>query len=244
VTVRARPVFTAPPPPAAPLTIEDQLVQLLRTRRLMTELGMRLGIVNSRGDEREKIKSQATIEMDAPVDATYGAVVVDAKGIVVTSATSRSTTGQFSFPVAVAPGRYLFRAAVIEPTGRAGTTERVLDVQLNGRALPTSDIMLSAHVRDVGELPIVDRTSSVELTAVWELYAPADWKAQDSVALELSPGNSAPAQKVPAVVRWTEAGHWVASATFTLADLPAGRYVVTARIPGDAPVTRSFLLIK
>jgi VWFA-related protein len=244
VIVRARPVFSAPAPQTAPLTIEDQLVQLLRTRRQSTDLGVRLGVATLRSREGQELHARATIALEAPLDATYGAVVVDGGGTVVTSATSRTTTGQLSFPVVVPPGRYLFRAAAIDPGGRAGTVERTLDIRLNGTRLQTSDIVLTAPTRESGELPVVDQTSAAVLRAAIEIYAPEDWKEHGAVRLELSSASGGPARPAEGFADWSADGHWVLTGAFALAELPAGRYLVTARIPGEAAVTKSIFLVR
>ena len=244
ITVRARPVFSAPPPPVAAMSVEDQLVQLLRNRRIATDLAVGLGVTAVRAAVGSTVQAHATIQLDPPADATFGAVVVNSGGTVVTSATSRTTTGQLSFPVGVAPGRYLFRGAVIDPSGRAGTVERTLDIALRGDRLKMSDLVLTAAVPAAGELPVVERVTASELRAALQIYAPRDWAAAANVRLELASAGGGVRTPGRGATAWVDEGFWLASGTFDVGSLPSGRYVVSAAVPGEAPVTRSVFLVR
>lgn len=243
LAVRARPVFSLPPAAPVPLTVEGRLVQLLRSRHPSAGLPVTLGITRTRAADASKVDAHITIEADAArTDLTYGAVVVDTKGIVVTSATSRSTSGRFSFAAAVPSGRYLFRAAVVDPEGRAGTVERTFDVQLTGQPL-TSDLALTAAIG--GEtVPIVERTATKGISAAFEIYADKGWTPPASLTVEVGSGSGV-RRVYPADVRWVEEDAcWTAVATLDLTDLPRGRYAVTAQLPGAAPLTRSVVLTR
>jgi VWFA-related protein len=244
VTVRARPVFAIGPPPAAPLTVEDQLVQLLRSRRVATALPLALAVSNRLAAGGEAIAAGITVELETgPADATYGAVVVDSKGIVVTSATARTTTGQFAFDKDVPPGRYLVRAAAVEPMGQAGTVERTLDVQLHGTDVRASDLMLSAVSSSGASTPIVMRTAALSVAIALELYAPDAWRPEPGAAFELRSATGEPI-RAAAAIRNTGGARWIASGRVETGDLPAGRYTVSASIAGVSAPARSFLLVR
>lgn len=247
VTVRARPAFRAAPAPTAPPSIEDRLVQLLRAARLVTELPLRVAVVNGLaggGAIRSVIVVEAGTTDD---DVTYAAVIVDDKGLVVTSSTARSTTGRHVFPAALAPGRYLLRAAAIGATGREGTVERVLEARLPSEAngMRWSDLTLAEPAAAPGQagLPIAGLTRSARIAASIEIYA--DGPAVPLVRFELNAaGGGAAARQIDAAPSRQAPGTWTAGAEFDLGDLPAGRYVVTARLPHGQSLTRPFVLVK
>jgi hypothetical protein len=246
-TVRSRPVFAIGPPPTAPLTVEDQLVQLLRSRRVATALPLALGVTSALAAEGQAITAHVTAELESGrADATYGAVVVDAKGIVVTSATSRTTTGRFLFAATVAPGRYLVRVAVVEPQGQAGTVERTVDVQLHGTSVRTSDLVLTAGSGTDAGTPIVVRTSATTIGAALEIYASADWRPEgDPMTFQIVAGAGGEPMVVPAnLQQGSGSGRWLATAQLKVGDLPAGRYIVTAALPGVSTPPRFVVLVR
>jgi VWFA-related protein len=245
VTVRARPVFAIGPPPTAPLTVEDQLVQLLRSRRVATALPLALSVSNRLAADGEAIATSVAVELETgPADVTYGAVVVDGKGIVVTSATARTTTGRFAFAKDVAPGRYLVRVAAVEPLGQAGTIERTLDVQLHGAAVRASDLLLTTPSSAGGSAPVVARTSTSTIDVALDVYAPDEWRLEPAdAAFELRSATGEPI-RTAAGIRKVDASRWVLTGRFDVGDLPAGRYIVSASVPGVSPPPRSFLLVR
>ena len=245
VTVRARPLFAIGPPPTAPLTVEDQLVQLLRSRRAATALPLALAVSNRLAADGEAIATSVNVELETgPDDVTYGAVVVDGKGIVVTSATARTTTGQFAFAADVPPGRYLVRVAGVEPLGRAGTVERTLDVQLHGADVRASDLLLTATSSGGASTPIVARTSASTIAVTLELYAAEGWRPQpEGAVFQLRSATGGPV-RTGGEVRQVGATRWVVTGHFEIGDLPTGRYIVSASVPGVSTPTRSFLLVR
>ena len=245
VTVRARPLFAIGPPPTAPITVEDQLVQLLRSRRVATALPLALSVSNRLAADGKAIATNVIVELETgPADATYGAVVVDSQGIVVTSATARTTTGQFAFANEVPPGRYLVRVAAVEPLGQAGTVERTLDVQLHGADVRTSDLMLSATSSSGASTPIVSRSSASTIGIALEVYAPDAWRPEPGDAtFELRSATGEPI-RTAAGIRKGDGSRWLVSGRLEIGDLPAGRYIVSASLPGVSTPTRSFLLVR
>jgi VWFA-related protein len=255
--VRARAAFQLSPVPAGPVTTEQRLVQLLRTPRTLTELPIRLATYNARGDSPGQVRTIVGIEAGANArDVTFGFVIVDDRGLVATSATYRSLTGRYSFPAALEPGSYLLRAAAVDAVGRTGTLEQTLDVRLHGSApARTSDLVLAERADGSGQLrPIVERTSAGTVEASLEIYTERDWTpGADGITIELTAGrDSAPLLTLPATLRWSAAGHWIARAEIDLARLPPGRYVAEAIVGSACPtcsaaaerVSRPFVVVR
>ena len=248
-TVRARPAFRAPPAPTTPVSTEDRLVQLLRAPRLATELPLRLGILKAKAASGTGVQSQITIEAGGvDIDATYAAVIVDTRGVVVTSATQRSTSGRLAFPATLPEGRYLLRAAAIDARGRAGSVEQALDATLHGPAggLRWSDVALVAPAPHAGAEPtaIVDRTPGPRLRASFEMYTDAVPDTAVRVTVTGTGGNTAATLHREATPVRTAPGTWTVSTDFDLRGLSPGRYVLTAALPQGHTLTRSFLLLK
>jgi VWFA-related protein len=246
LSVRARPFFSVPPPPTAAMTVEDQLVQLLRSRRLSTALPLRIGETSARAADPAAIDTHVTVETgEGEIDATYGGVIVDAKGVVVTSATGRTTTGRFSFAATVAPGRYLFRAAAVEPSGKAGAVEKTLDVQLAGADVRTSDLVLTVPQETGPGVPVVERTSAPRIEAAIEIYAPEQWPASALVRIELASASGGTPLAARVDPRWVDdAKHWVARGEFDVRGLREGRYVVSASVPNDGTLRRQIVIVR
>jgi VWFA-related protein len=249
-TVRARPAFQAPPAPTAPMSIEERLVQLLRTRRLSTELPLRVAAHHTRAAGAGQVNAIITLQADAPEsDISFGIVVVDEKGVVATSARHRTTAGEYSFPAVLPEGRYLLRAAAVEAGGRTGTVERPVDAAVrNLGAVQASDLFLLTKPEKPGAKPqqIIDRTSQPAIVASIEVYAPREWaEASQGVRLHLSAGGETDEAQTRALpLRWSAAGRWVAIGDVPLEGLKPGRYVATAELPGGGRVERTFYLVK
>lgn len=249
VTVRARPAFRVPPAPVAPVSTEDRLVQLLRAPRLTTELPLRLSVVNRLAADSASIQSEIALEAGAlDSDITYAAVVVDARGLVVTSATGRSTTGRQVFRAVLPVGRYLLKAAAVEATGRAGTVAHALEATVHGEVggRQWSDLLLliPAEAPDVPARPIVDRTESNRIAASVEVYGDAPEPGSVRFELAGTGGNQGRRLTVDAQATINTAGTRTIGAEFDLGELPDGRYVLTATLPSGQTLTRSFFLVQ
>jgi hypothetical protein len=248
-TVRARPAFQAPAVPTAPMSVEERLVQLLRTRRLSTELPLRVAAQHTRAANPGHVNTMITLEADAPEsDITFGIVVVDAQGVVSTSATHRTTTGKYSFGAVLPEGRYLLRAAAVEASGRTGTVERPLDAAIReAGAVRSSDLFLLVKPAAPGERPqqVIDRTSAAALVASLEVYADRDWPAAgEGVRLQLTSGASGETVHATLPLRWSTAGFWVATGDVRLDGMPAGRCIAAAELPGGGRVERTFYVLR
>jgi VWFA-related protein len=248
-TVRSRPAFQAPAVPTAPMTVEERLVQLLRTRRLSTELPLRVAAHHTRAAAPGQVHAIITLQAEAPEsDITFGIVVVDDKGVVATSATHRTTTGGYSFPAVLPEGRYLLRAAAVEASGRTGTVERPLDAAVRAAGpVQSSDLFLYLKPVRPGEKPqpIIDRTSAAALVASIEVYADRNWAAApEGVRLHVAAGGTGEQMTIVLPLRWSAAGCWVAVGDVKLEGLPAGRYVAAAEMPGGGRVERTFYIVR
>lgn len=247
-TVRARPHFRVPPPATAPLSLEDRLVQLLRTRRLSTELPLRVGTHVARAAGVADLRTLVTIETGVlDHDVTFGMVVVDGGGVVATSATERSTSGTVSIPVTLPAGQYTLRAAGIDAGGRTGSLERPLDVRLpQGASIETSELalLIPADRRGMPARLLVDRTSADTIVASAEIYADRSWTPPAPIAFEISAGaEGTSGTTIRADVQWSDRGFWQVTAALPLVPLKPGRHTVTLRLPGLG-VKRSFLLVR
>ena len=126
-TVRARPSFSIPARSASSGGDAGQLERLLRNPRLANELPLRLAAYTLRDPERDGLKVLITMETDAAIaerTVTLGFVLVDDRGMVVTSGGGPTDTGRYLVPVGLSPGRYLLKAGGVEAGGRQGSVER------------------------------------------------------------------------------------------------------------------------
>jgi VWFA-related protein len=253
-TVRARPAFRIPPPTAIPATPEDQIVQLLRTPRLATELPLRVVTLHYLSAERDRFKVVVGAETEAAgPEVTLGFVVIDENGRIVTSATHRTTSGRYSFPIVLPHGRFLLRAAGIDSGGRKGSVERAFEPRVRGSgAVRISDLMLAepAQVADGLLHPSFERVTDDKLIAYLELYTRPDWSRTDGqVTLTIArAGTTTAVGSAPATLVSREPGVWIAQAELSVADLPSGRYVARATVRADGaplePVSRSFVIVR
>jgi VWFA-related protein len=250
VTVRARQAFKLGYEPGPAGAGEDRLVQLLRSSRFATELPLRVATYaqQQRGDRKVGVLISAETEAGGP-DVSLGFVIVDQRGVVVTSASHRTTAGVYSFSAALDPGPYLLRAVAVDATGRAGSVERRFEAQLRQQgSLQVSDLLLAEGVRgsEKETRPTVDRATRDRVTAQVELYGPPTLRVgQEAVTLEIARDeSSAPLVTAPVVIARPSVGRWIARADLSLEHLPPGRYVARAIIdvPGTEPqrITRPF----
>jgi VWFA-related protein len=254
-TVRAREVFRiAPtPPPAAAST---DLERLLRTPRLATGLPLRLAAY-SFPQANGLLKVIVTAETDhagAGRESTIGFVVIDEKGVIAASGATTTTTGRFSLPASLAPGRYLVRAAAIDRVGdRHGSVERRVDVRpIAAGAVQISDLMLVEPSRDASApfTPAVARTTGDRMLLYLEAFtAAAALPEGTTVRIDVTAaGATAPAVSAPATIRGAGAQRWTATAELALRDLQPGPYLAAAvvTVPGAPPqrLTRSFVVTK
>lgn len=182
-TVRARSVFRVPPVPISPRTREDELVALLRSSRVATELPVRVATfvfgeppalpsapAAPAGADASTVSARpaadpsvarvvVSVETAAPSGASRGTVLgyalVDQQGIIAVSGATRVSGARHAFSAAVPPGRYTLRVAGIDPLDRRGLVEREFVASLPAPAggVRVSDLIL-APVPPRPELPL------------------------------------------------------------------------------------------
>jgi len=238
-TVRARPNFRVPDVPATP---GAQLERLLRNPRLATELPLRLAAYTLREPERDALKVLLTAETDvagAAREVVVGFVLVNDRGVVVTSGGGTTDTGRYTFPVGVSPGQYLLKAAAVEVGGRQGSVERRFEARLSETGeIRVSDFILAEPSDAL--IPAIIRARGDRLVGYLEVYGPAGWTPSGSVTVDVvTRDGSAPLISEAATISQAGAGRWIAKADLLLSDLPPGVYVAAARIALDgAPANR------
>lgn len=234
VTVRARPSFRIPAAPTAPGAEATQLERLLRNPRLATELPLRLATYTMRDHERDGLRVLIALETDAPMPGravTVGFVLVNDRGVVVWSGGGPTDTGRYMVPVGLSPGRYLLKAAGVEPGGRQGSVERRFEARLTTTGeIRVSDLIL-AEPSDV-LIPSVVRAGGDRLVAYLEVYGPVDWTPPqgDATFVITTVDSPAPLISVSVPIGRTGPGRWIVRADLPLTDLPPGPYVAAVRL--------------
>jgi hypothetical protein len=233
-TVRARPSFSIPVGSAAAGGDAGQLERLLRNPRLATELPLRLAAYTMQDPERAGLKVLITLETEAAITertVTLGFVLVDDRGVVVTSGGGPTDTGRYLVPVGLSPGRYLLKAAGVEAGGRQGSVERRFVAELTAAGdFRVSDFIL-AEPSDV-LIPSIVRADGRQLVGYLEVYGPTGWTPPEEFATIVitTPDGSDPLISVPGRIAEAGAGRWIVRADVPLTDLPPGPYVASARL--------------
>jgi VWFA-related protein len=232
-TLRARPSFRIPAATTTASGDAAQLERLLRSPRLATELPLRLAAYTTRAPGRDGLRVLVTLETDATPGraVTLGFVLVNDRGVVVSSGGGPTDTGRYLAPVELPAGRYRLKAAGIEPGGRQGSVERRFVAELAGAGdIRISDFIL-AEPSDV-LIPSIVRTRADRIVAYLEIYAPPGWTPPEGLATIAitSPDSSAPLVSVPGQISAAGSGRWVLKTEVPLVDLPPGPYVASASL--------------
>lgn len=232
-TVRARPAFRSQPA-ALGRDNEPQLVRLLRTARLATELPVRTTAYTLRDPADHRMRVVVSAEAGGgAAEVSFGYVLVDAAGVVAASGRDPSSSGRLSHPVTVPPGRYTLRVAAIDAAGRAGSVEHRFVAALHGTgAAGLSDLVLTESGPGEALRPVIARVQAARLGAVLEIYgAPGSVPEHLDVRLEVrAPGGTESLLTTPAEIKAVSTSTWRARADLDIAALPSGRYVVTAHV--------------
>lgn len=234
-SVRARPTFrgTATPSKAA---IDDQLVRLLRSPRLVTEIPLRLAAYSFKDQKPGTVRLLLSAEaaLSTPRQVTVGFVLIDDSGVIAASGTGTTEDGRLSLPVQVPDGRYMLRAAAIDAGGRQGSVDRqVLARLLDAGPVQLSDLVVAEGGNEESNLrAAVAHVRSDRVTAVFDIYGLADWKPDaDNVKVEITrEGERAPTATIPARIRLAAPSNWRVSADLPVRDLPPGTYIATAHV--------------
>ncbi len=174
-----------------------------------------------------------------------GYVLVDTRGVIVASGALRSDSGRHAFTTRVGAGSYTLRVGSIDALGRRGLVERTFTaaVQQQG-GLQISDLILAPVPprSDVALHPVVDRVDDTRIVAYLELAAQAARPLTDvQVRFELIGENDTTRRAELAEDVVASGSLWASAQTvMPLAGLPAGRYVVVARVlSGERELART-----
>ena len=232
-TVRARPAFRS-----SPATLsrdgEAQIVRLLRTPRLATELPVRATTHTLRDPADHRMRVVVSAEAGGgDADVTFGYVLIDASGVIAASGRDPASAGRLSEAVTVPAGRYTLRVAAIDAAGRAGSVEHAFLAALQGTGgAGVSDLVLTESAPGEALRPVVSRAAASRLNAVLEIYGAPGW-TPDGLAVRLdvrASGGTDPVLTLPAKVKAVSGSTWRARADLDILELPAGQYVVTAHV--------------
>ena len=198
-TIRARPSFSIPRTIGAPRAVEEQLVTILRTATLATELPVRVatfvcrepGSASARDESPARVAEtnpqmvRAIVTTEADVargtsGVQLGFVLRDERQIIVASGAQQSRTGGFAFSAIVPPGDYTLKVGAIDGLGRRGTVERSFGARIARsrdalgaeRGPATSDLILAPVPQPPSAplQPIVDRAPRDRMLAYLEMY--------------------------------------------------------------------------
>ena len=251
-TVRARTAFTIPPK-LTPAQTGSTLERLLRSPRLSTELPLRVAAYSFRHDDGKALRVVLTAETDvagAGRDVTMAYVLVNDAGVIVASGAGATETGRYSVAVNAPPGRYMLKAAAVEPGGRQGSVERRFNARLGAAGPVTLSDLVVGDASAAGEAtprPAVARAAGDRVVVYFEAYAPDGWTPPPSIVFELTGANAErPAASAPGAFRAAGEGRWIARAEIPVAALAPGPYIAAAVVPvtGGDPIrlTRSLVL--
>jgi hypothetical protein len=234
-TVRARTAFRITKPLPGTLSIEDEIVRLLRTPRLATELPLRVATYSYADPQTNKMRMVVSAEAaaDGPGAVTLGLVLVDARGVIVSSAVHSAASGRYAFPATVDAGRYLLRAAAIDAGGRKGSVQRWVRAGVTDAGRwRVSDLTLVEPTGDPSAPfhPTIDSARRDRIVAHLELYESGggpmpevrvivDVRARDGVS---------PLLRADASLARPSAAQVIARADLRIGTLPPGAYVVRA----------------
>jgi len=232
--VRTRPAFRTAGGPATPEG-EAQIVRLLRTPRLATELPVRVASYTLRdpADGNMRVLVGAEAGGGASNIVSFGYVLIDERGVIAASGRDPAPEGRLSQAVTVPKGHYTLRVAAIDSTGRAGSVERSFLAALQGGgSTGISDLVLTESGSGEPLRPIVSRASVDRLGAVLEIYGAPGWKpGRLPVHIDVrGAGRDSALLTAPASVTRVSDATWRARADLHVRDLAPGAYVVTARV--------------
>ncbi len=256
VTVRARPAFQFGPEPST-ASPDTELIRLLKTARLFSELPVRIASYTFRSATTDELHVLIVAETEpaAPEqEASAGFVLVNNRSVIVASGGGLAEGGRYFQSATVPPGRYTLKAAVISRSGRRGSTERQVELKLETRGVVrVSDLMLAeAPAGPTGPLhPVVLAASGERVVAYCEAYAPTEWNPGGATAVfkvSADPGPGATQLSVPASFKQISSGRWSVSADIQLRDLTAGSHLLTLDLAfSDSPTqrySRRFIVVR
>lgn len=251
-TVRARPSFTIAAAPAA--IAESDLVRLLRSTTVATEMPLRAAVYTFREPQGERVRVIVSAEIDSTApgrEVTVAFAVVDDRGLVAASGSGRTERGRYSSPVLVPVGRYQLKVAAIDESGRQASVARAFSAVLGGReSIRISDLMLADPTPSDAPLrPAVLRAAGDHIVAYLEAYGPVRSSVAEGAQFEIRDSNGATVgTRGIAPLRKAGAGRWTISSDLAIGSLAPGAYEVVATITltgiPEQRLTRPFVVVK
>jgi VWFA-related protein len=211
--------------------------------------------------QRDPVDSKYRVRIAAQVGASgepsgefaLGYMLTDLGGRLVTRAGSRRTLApeasgpsrrlHYDTALAVAPGSYALRVAVVDKDGRRGSVVHRLELpKFEAVTLPTSDLIVGNLPAD-GELlsPRVEpQVTTSELAGYLELYLADAAREATTVTLEIAEGESSPALATGTLtLRAGESPSTSVATGFVPATMTPGRYVARATVRRDGAVVKT-----
>lgn len=229
--LRARPGFVLP---AAPVSRDTALVQLLRASSAATELPLRVATYTYAEPASRDLRVVVSAEAVAASQVGLGFVLIDAGGVIAATAVHDAANGAYAFSAVVPPGNYTLRVAAIDPLGRQGSVGRPFAARLVAAGgLRVSDLMLArvpARPQDPLD-PVIDSVSGGAVVAYLELHADHGVTLPDAVRIVVTgAADERELVTVPAKVMKGDAAWGVARATVPLASLSPGAHLARAEV--------------
>ncbi|HSC26626.1 MAG TPA: VWA domain-containing protein [Vicinamibacterales bacterium] len=235
-TVRTRPAFRASGLPGK-AAIDRQIVRMLRSPRLVTELPLRIAAYAFQDAQPGTIRVLLSAETEAKgtaQNATIGFLLVNEEGVIAASGTGTTEDGRVSLPVHVPEGRYVVRAAAVDAGGRQGSVERRFLARLFGTGqVRFSDFVVAEGASGGGTLrAAVAYVRADRAAALFDIYGLPDWKPDaGSVTVEITQeGAGTTLMSVPVTISATGPTSWRVSAELPVGNLPPGTYIATAHV--------------
>jgi hypothetical protein len=246
VAVRVRPFATIPRPPARNARVPSP-ADMLREARVFRDLPLRTATYPSQNDAKT-VKLLSVLEPVEPgVTLTAAAAgLVDDKGRLIRqwTATEEELKATPLIAAIAAPiGRYRFRMAATDSTGRAGSA----DYDVVAELLPAGSLTMSALVLGLsrgGFRPMLLFSNEPVAIAYLELYGPT--ATVPTVAVELALSEDGPALlTVPGAISKTkDESRQFATAALPIGSLPAGDFVVRATVMVDGKQARAMRTLR
>jgi VWFA-related protein len=253
--LRARQAFRIPSPLAPARAREVEMVTLLRQTSPARELPVRVATATYAEPGSSALRVVVSAEADADEsagDPVLGFVLVDGKGVIVSSGAHPASGGRHAFSAVLPAGEYTLRAAAIDSLGRRGLVVRpfVAAVRLHD-GVRFSDVIVAPPAGTAGAPldPVVDSVRAGAVVVNVEVYTDeAGTLNQTELLFEVvsAPGSGGVLLSRPADVARRDARWAIARAVFPLEGLPPGPYVARVRVAvaGGLPaiVERPFTL--
>jgi VWFA-related protein len=254
-TVRARQEFRYASRAADMRAREDQVVSLLTSPAIATELPMRMATYVFQDPESYKEKVLVAAEIDPSSAGTADLVLAyglfDSQGRPVNSARERkiytlsgAQSVQYDWAMTVQPGTYTIRFGAIDAAGHQGSLEHEIRVwQLSGPSVTVGDLMLGRvdPVTKGGALqPVVaTRINNGQIAVYTEFYSSRP-EALDGVTvmMEVADTEDSPAllHAMADVAPRVEGAGRQAAVVMPVSALPPGRYFARAVVSAGGQV--------